>query len=196
MTRPVVIIFARIPRLGVGKRRLARDIGDRAALRASRNMLHTMLRRLRAMRGATRVLAATPDHHTRINAPGFIRITQGGGDLGTRMHNAIRHYPNRPVAIIGSDIPAIEAGDLRAAFRALRGCDAAFGPATDGGYWLVGLAGKRPSAPFARVRWSSEHALADTLENFYGRRIALLRPLDDLDTAPPERQQRPQDRPA
>ena len=58
-----------------------------------------------------------------------------------------------------------------------------FGPATDGGYWLVGYGPRRPQRPFARVRWSGEHALADTLANFRGRRVAFLRPLDDVDTA-------------
>jgi glycosyltransferase A (GT-A) superfamily protein (DUF2064 family) len=58
-----------------------------------------------------------------------------------------------------------------------------FGPAEDGGYWLVGLGPCRPARPFAEVRWSTEHALADTLANFAGRRVALLRTLRDVDTA-------------
>ena len=65
----------------------------------------------------------------------------------------------------------------------LGSADAAFGPAADGGYWLVALSPRRPARPFAAVRWSSEHALADTLANFSGRRIALLRTLHDVDTA-------------
>jgi glycosyltransferase A (GT-A) superfamily protein (DUF2064 family) len=58
-----------------------------------------------------------------------------------------------------------------------------FGPAEDGGYWLVGLGPRRPARPFAAVRWSTAHALADTRRNFHGRRIALLRSLSDVDTA-------------
>ena len=61
--------------------------------------------------------------------------------------------------------------------------DAVFGPAADGGYWLVGLGPRRPARPFAGARWSSQHALADTLANFAGRRIARLRILHDVDTA-------------
>jgi glycosyltransferase A (GT-A) superfamily protein (DUF2064 family) len=87
------------------------------------------------------------------------------------------------VAIIGCDIPAAGASDIAAAFRALGRADAAFGPATDGGYWLVALAPRRPARPFAGVRWSGPHALADTLVNFAGRRVALLRKLRDVDTA-------------
>jgi glycosyltransferase A (GT-A) superfamily protein (DUF2064 family) len=47
----------------------------------------------------------------------------------------------------------------------------------------VALSSRRPARPFTSVRWSSEHALADTLANFAGRRIAMLRTLHDVDTA-------------
>ena len=70
-----------------------------------------------------------------------------------------------------------------AAFRTLGSAHAAFGPAADGGYWLVAMSPRRPAHPFAAVRWSTEHALADTLANFGGRRVALLRTLHDVDTA-------------
>jgi glycosyltransferase A (GT-A) superfamily protein (DUF2064 family) len=58
-----------------------------------------------------------------------------------------------------------------------------FGPADDGGYWLIGLS-RRPRLlrPFAGVRWSTPHALADTLANLRGRPVALLPALSDVDT--------------
>lgn len=159
MSRPVVIIFARVPQLGTVKRRLARDIGARAALRFYRENLTALLRRLRALRSVTRILAVTPDHHPRFKLPGFARIGQGRGDLGARMGQAFRRFPRRPVILIGSDIPGLKAADIRAALRALRGADAVFGPTFDGGYWLIGMAGRRPATPFARVRWSSHMRL-------------------------------------
>lgn len=89
-----------------------------------------------------------------------------------------------PVIIIGADIPAIRAREIAAAFRALRQADAVFGPAGDGGYWLVGLAPRqRAQPPFSNVRWSSPHALADTLRNLQGRRVAILTRKDDVDEA-------------
>jgi glycosyltransferase A (GT-A) superfamily protein (DUF2064 family) len=99
------------------------------------------------------------------------------------MHRACRRIPRGRVAIIGCDIPEASAADVAAAFRALGHADAAFGPATDGGYWLVALGPRRPARPFAAVRWSGPHALADTRANFAGRRVALLRTLRDVDTA-------------
>ena len=57
------------------------------------------------------------------------------------------------------------AADLRVAFRSLGRFDAVFGPAEDGGYWLVALGPRRPAQPFVNARWSTQHALADTLRN-------------------------------
>jgi hypothetical protein len=100
-----------------------------------------------------------------------------------RMQRAFQRFPNGRVAIIGCDIPDAGPQDALAAFHALGCAQAAFGPAADGGYWLVAMSPPRPAHPFASVRWSTEHALADTLANFAGRRIALLRTLHDVDTA-------------
>jgi glycosyltransferase A (GT-A) superfamily protein (DUF2064 family) len=90
--------------------------------------------------------------------------------------------PPGPAVIVGSDIPDITAADIAGAFRALGSNDAVFGPATDGGYWLVGLR-RRPCFfdPFTKVRWSSEYALADTLANLAGKNVAMLRTLSDID---------------
>ncbi|MGE3529984.1 MAG: DUF2064 domain-containing protein, partial [Methyloceanibacter sp.] len=64
----------------------------------------------------------------------------------------------------------------------LGSADAVFGPAPDGGYWLVGLKrSPRVLAPFARVRWSGPHALADTRENLKRSRVALAARLSDVD---------------
>ena len=97
------------------------------------------------------------------------------------MQRALGRY--RRAVLVGSDIPGLGPADIAAAFHALGRADAVFGPAEDGGYWLVGLGPRRPERPFAAVRWSTRHALADTLANFRGRRLALLRRLRDGDTA-------------
>jgi hypothetical protein len=177
------VVFARAPRLGRVKRRLARDIGQRAALRFHMATLIRLLRAMQAERRFRTVLAVTPDH-ARFRLPLSVeRAGQGHGDLGRRMDRAFRRYPRARVALIGCDIPDAGPGDALAAFRALGRADAAFGPAADGGYWLVAMSPRRPARPFAAVHWSSAHALADTLANFGGRRVALLRTLRDVDTA-------------
>jgi rSAM/selenodomain-associated transferase 1 len=179
--KDTAVVFARAPRLGAVKRRLARDIGDRAALRFHVATLTRLLRGLVAVKRFRTVLAITPDR-ARVSFQ-VQQIAQGGGNLGVRMHRLSWRFPRGRIAIIGCDIPDAGPADVLAAFRALGRTDAAFGPAADGGYWLVAMSPRRPARPFARVRWSTEHALADTLANFEGRRVAMLRTLHDVDTA-------------
>jgi hypothetical protein len=179
--RDTVIVFARAPRLGTVKRRLARDIGDRAALRFHVATLTALLRALKASRRFDVVLAVTPDRahvHLPVRIP---HIDQGHGDLGRRMSRALGRY--RRVALMGADIPQAGASDIRTAFRRLGTADAVFGPASDGGYWLIALGPRRPAALFGACRWSTEHALADTLKQFRHHRVGFIRLLSDVDTA-------------
>ncbi len=187
MADQTLILFARAPRLGTVKRRLAREVGAMAALRFHRGQVQRLVRGLGRDRRWRTMLAATPD---RLAARGMrwpagpTCFPQGPGDLGARMDRALRRH--RPFAVlVGSDIPGIRPADIAAAFRALRaGAPAVFGPAEDGGYWLVGFGPRPPAAPFRAVRWSTSDALADTLYNCRGRRPpALVRRLRDVDTA-------------
>ena len=181
--KDTVVVFARAPRLGSVKRRLAAEIGDRAALRFHTGTLLRLLRELAGSRRFRTVLAITPDR-ARPRLPVRVDvIPQGTGDIGRRMDRACRRFRRGRVAIIGCDIPEAGRTDVTAAFQALGYADAVFGPAADGGYWLVALGPRRPARPFANARWSTEHALTDTLANFTGRRVARLRVLHDVDTA-------------
>ena len=91
--------------------------------------------------------------------------------------------PPGPAIIVGSDIPAIRPTQIADAFRQLGRADAVFGPATDGGYWLVGLKrSPKRLTPFARVPWSTEHALDATCANLKGRSVAFAATLGDVDT--------------
>lgn len=180
--KPVLYVFARAPRLGTVKRRLAAGMGARAALCWYRAMLATMLRRLGRDRRYRTVLAITPDHARGPWRRGLPAVPQGRGDLGARMHRLVQRHRRGRVAIVGADIPDLRADDVARAFHRLRGGDACFGPAEDGGYWLVALGPRRPPLPFAGVRWSGPHALADTLVQFRHHRVTLLRRLRDVDS--------------
>lgn len=176
-----LVIFARRPQYGVGKRRLAADVGDLAALRFSRTALAALRRRLARDRRWTTWLAASPDRSADWGG-GLRVIPQGPGDLGQRLSRVLRQLPPGPVVIIGSDTPGVTRADVAVAFLALGSAEAVFGPARDGGYWLVGLRRQpRRAPPFADVRWSSPHALADTLRNLGGLPIRFLREREDVD---------------
>ncbi len=183
-----VVVMARAPRLGAVKRRLALDVGALAAWRFYRHGLAALIRRLGRGRGVggrwRRWLAVTPDRAVRSPWPrAWHVIPQGSGDLGARMGRVLQELPPGPVVIVGSDIPDLGPAHIARAFALLGDHDWVFGPAGDGGYWLIG-ARRRPARrdPFAGVRWSSPHALADTLANLSGARVAFLQELDDVDT--------------
>lgn len=101
------------------------------------------------------------------------------------MGRLLRGMPPGPVCIIGADIPGVTPAHIAQAFNALGRNDAVFGPAMDGGYWLVGLKRARgiPATLFEGVRWSTSDALSDTINTLPGARIALVERLHDVDTA-------------
>ncbi|NQU62052.1 MAG: glycosyltransferase [Rhodospirillales bacterium] len=181
-----LVVFAKAPRLGRVKSRLAEDIGPLGALAFYRRVLIHVTRPLIQDRRWQCWLAVTPD--ASIHADGLwprdcSRISQGPGDLGQRMGGVAEVLPPGPVVIIGADIPAVRPHHINKAFRELGRHDAVFGPADDGGYWLVGLK-RRPvyKQIFQNVRWSTEHALADTVANLApGQTHAVLDTLDDID---------------
>ncbi|CAN1572009.1 glyco_like_cofC, transferase 1, rSAM/selenodomain-associated [Caulobacteraceae bacterium] len=174
-----LVIFARTPAFGVGKRRLAAGAGELATLRFQRFMVADLRRRLGRDRRWRTWLAVTPDRDALGRGDA---LAQGGGDLGVRLRRLLKTLPPGPVVVIGSDTPGVTPADIARAFHALGAADAVFGPAQDGGYWLIGLKRTpRRRDPFEGVRWSTAHALADTLANLDGRPVTRLRTLEDID---------------
>jgi rSAM/selenodomain-associated transferase 1 len=185
-----LVIFARAPQVGRVKRRLARGIGATAAAHFYRAILARQIRLLSKDGRWIVWLFVTPDtaldHPAWRSAPGVRTRRQGQGDLGQRMKLPFRLLPPGPVVLIGSDIPAISPVHIARAFRLLGRHDLVFGPASDGGFWLVGARRSRPlpRSLFAHVRWSTQHALADTQRSIPpGSSVALADTLDDVDDA-------------
>ncbi len=165
MNSKQVIIFARAPRLGVGKRRLARDVGDRVAY----DFYEANLRRLILALSCgdwqlhISVVSESEQHH-----PLFENLSttvQPEGDIGQRMFAVLAHFSGSHRVIVGSDIPALDRAHVIRAFNSLDTHQLVFGPAEDGGFWGVGCSqGYLPNSDFMRgVRWSSSYTLADTI---------------------------------
>lgn len=182
--RPQLVVFVKEPQAGRVKTRLGRGIGTTRATAFYRHTTATVLARLGADPRWRTVLAVSPDAALASRAwPASIeRVGQGRGDLGQRLERVMDGLPPGPVVIVGTDIPEIRPSHIAAALKQLGCADAVFGPAADGGYWLVGLK-RRPRVPraFRSVRWSSEHALSDTRANLEGRRVGMLGHLTDVD---------------
>lgn len=183
-----MVVMLKEPRPGRVKTRLAEGIGKVGAAWWFRHQSARLIRRLEDPRWRL-VLAVAPDAvglASRVWTPRPARIAQGGGDLGSRMTRVFRSLPPGPVCIVGSDVPGIERVHVARAFAALGGHDAVLGPAPDGGYWLIGMkrSAALPRDLLAGVRWSTEHAMADTEAALAPRRIAhaaILRDVDHVD---------------
>lgn len=184
---PQLFIMLKQPNAGRVKTRLGKGMGMTAAAWWFRHQSSWLIRTLSNDVRWQTVLAVAPDVvglSSRVWPKHLARWAQGPGDLGRRMGKIFRHADAGPVVIIGADIPAITPDLINQAFRALARHDVVIGPAPDGGYWLIGM--KRGAKPVARsifkdVRWSSEHALADTLKSIGVDDVAYLPVLQDID---------------
>lgn len=171
------------PRPGKVKTRLGRGIGLVPAAWWFRHQVRRLFRRLRGPRWDL-ILAVSPDAEglsSRVWPFDLPRLSQGHGDLGDRMSGVFRRLSG-PVCIIGADIPGITPAKIADAFKSLGPADAVFGPAPDGGYWLIGLrTGFRPAGLLDDVRWSGPHALEDSIASLGNARVAKVATLQDVD---------------
>lgn len=184
-SRVRLILFAKAPVGGGVKTRLARDIGMAAATAWYRRAFIRTMNMLDQAQ-LDHEIAAAPSAAVLRNASGVRGrfATQAAGDLGRRMALAARRASG-PSLIFGVDIPALTPAILRTARDALQRHDLVLGPARDGGFYLVGV--RSPAHVFGLydgVRWSSEHAMADTLANAPKHwRTFFLPILNDVDEA-------------
>src|SRR5438874_3754289 len=188
MSEEKLIVFVKAPRPGAVKTRLAKAIGAPAARSAYCHLVETLVNQLQGLSGVE--LCFSPDdaanevlHWLK---EGWTIHPQGNGDLGQRLQSAFHrafHAGAKCVAIIGSDCPAVRVEDIREAWGGLETHDVVLGPATDGGYWLIGLRQLQPNL-FRGVQWSTENVFAATIQRVRhaGLSLHLLRELVDVDT--------------
>ncbi len=187
-----LLIFAKAPRPGRVKTRLASRLGAERAAQVHRELVRHSLATLDGGAAWTTQLWCAPDtahpffqacrRHHRLSLH-----CQQGADLGQRMHHALaaalRH--NSAALLIGSDCPYLTRRYVEEALDALRqGNDAVLAPARDGGYVLIGLRRPQP-ALFEDIPWGGPAVLASTRERFRqtGLRWRELPSLEDIDEA-------------
>jgi uncharacterized protein len=182
-----LVIMVKLPVAGRVKTRLARDVGTVRATMFYRHAMREVVMRLSRQPFWRTMLIVDPDCGTASGMlpPSPERLGQGRGDLGVRMQRPMRMLPPGPVCLIGTDVPDISVADVRHAFRLLGGHDAVFGPAEDGGFWLVGLRrSPRVIDPYrGRVPWSRPYTLERTLANLSGARVGFTTRHHDVDSA-------------
>ncbi|HEX9079949.1 MAG TPA: TIGR04282 family arsenosugar biosynthesis glycosyltransferase [Desulfuromonadaceae bacterium] len=186
-----LVIFAREPVPGRVKTRLAGAMGDPAAAELYAAMLADVLEQAVAIPGVRPFLFWDCGATNIPVLPGPLpgeQFIQEGDDLGRRMANAFGRTFGRgfdACCIIGSDSPDLPPAYIRRAFELLeRGAgDAVFGPADDGGYYLIGL--RRPCPGLLEeIAWGTSEVLEASLERArgLGLRTSLLEPWYDIDT--------------
>ncbi|MGW1454777.1 TIGR04282 family arsenosugar biosynthesis glycosyltransferase [Salegentibacter agarivorans] len=183
-TEALLIIFTRNPEPGKVKTRLAKDVGDITAFKIYNFLLEHTVSVTRNLAVSKEVyysegIAQNDIWETEI----FTKKLQQGEGLGERMKNAFEEgfkngYQN--IIIIGSDLYDFQQEDLEKAFQLLQEKDAVIGPATDGGYYLLGMNQLLP-AVFEDKKWGTSSVLEDTLKDLKGKNIGLLEARNDVD---------------
>ena len=187
---PVIALLLKAPIVGAVKTRLAAAVGPVAATRVYTQLAEKQVRALPAAWPATVHYDPSGSGAAMLRWLGPLRtelgfIPQCAGDLGQRLAAAFAaEFARGAAAVIaaGGDCPGLDEAVLLAARQALAQSDVVLGPATDGGYYLIGL--KRPCPGlFRNIAWSTPAVLAQTREKI---RVAALTsselpPLDDVD---------------
>ena len=180
----LLIIFARNPEKGKVKTRLAKDIGEKAALEIYKFLLNHTYSITKDLTVDKVIFYADAFPKRDIFAPEiFSKKLQKGNGLGEKMENAFRDAFSenyKRVILIGSDLPDLTKADLEDAFLQLKKSDVVIGPAKDGGYYLIGMKSLN-SKVFKNKAWSTASVLKSTLEDFKKVDLKLLSTLNDVD---------------
>ncbi|HEY8478371.1 MAG TPA: TIGR04282 family arsenosugar biosynthesis glycosyltransferase [Spirillospora sp.] len=179
-----LIVIAKEPVPGRVKTRLTPGYTAAEAARLAEAALADTLATVARTPAGARVLALRGNPGPWL-PPGVRVVPQRGGGLDERLAHAFDDaYAGRPLVLIGMDTPQVTTALLERAGRALEDGDAVFGPAADGGFWLLGL--RRPDAALLRgAPMSSSRTGRVVLDRLCGAglTVAMLPRLTDVDTA-------------
>ncbi|MDT8272122.1 MAG: TIGR04283 family arsenosugar biosynthesis glycosyltransferase [Desulfomonilia bacterium] len=187
----LLIIFTRYPVSGTTKTRLIPALGAQGAADLQREMTLRILAMARTLGLKHGILVeihhegGTQSQMEKAFGHDFTYVLQESGDIGKKMERAFEKAFEKgmeQVVLIGSDCPGITGEHLMQAFSCLDVTDAVFGPAHDGGYYLMGLKQRSPMM-FRNIPWGSDEVLSTTLESAHslGLSARMLEPLSDVD---------------
>jgi rSAM/selenodomain-associated transferase 1 len=189
-----VLLFTRFPELGRVKTRLIPTLGETVTTNLHRRMTERMHK-----------LLACGSSEPQSQWQGRICYTGGSlammqswlgdalpfeeqepGDLGQRIYSAMTasfERGNTKVVVIGSDCPDLSTKHLNEAFGALEQISLVIGPATDGGYYLLGLRDQVTPTLFENIAWGTEGVFQQTLDRAKqtAHSVAVLTSLQDVD---------------
>ena len=185
MNNNLIIVFVRTPELGKVKTRLAKAIGDQAALTIYKLLLkHTATVLHELSFDKVVYYSEKIENNDFWKASLFEKKLQKGADLGERMQHAFETAFDRgykKVLIIGSDLFELTSTLIISALEALETYDISIGPSLDGGYYLLGMKELHP-AVFKNKKWGTDSVLENTLQDLKQQNVKLLEALNDIDT--------------
>lgn len=184
MTDALVIVFVKNIKLGTVKTRLAKTIGDFGAFEVYSELVKITEKATEELDIDKRIYFSNAVVDTKWKNE--FKTVQHGPDLGERMLNAFKEgfeAGYKRIVLIGSDLPDINSTHIKKGIEALATSDVVFGPAEDGGYYLVGLS-KMNTAIFTNKPWSQSNLLEQTLQELHNNNVTVstLETLNDIDT--------------
>jgi len=168
-----LLVFARLPLHGTVKTRLAAELGHDRALELYEAMLRDLLTSIGAPTRETEIECLwppTPHANGALLRRAFADhavAMQTGADLGVRLSMAFSErfffHRTRKIIAIGADDPTLPRALIDHAFALLDSCDYTLGPATDGGYYLIGCrAASFDPRVFEDIDWGTPSVYATT----------------------------------
>ena len=193
VSQVLLVQFAKAPRLGCVKTRMqpyltkeqSLSLHKQLVLKTSEQLCQSGVGDIQLFIDGP-VTADTITQMTTHSSEEIVIKNQRGKDLGAKMLNAfVESFETYPyVILVGSDCPFIDKAYLNAAVRALSsGYQMVVGPAEDGGYVLIGLAGKAHASLFEGVLWGTDRVFDQTRERVHrlGWSMKILPVLSDID---------------
>lgn len=187
MSKNALIIIAKYPEEGTVKTRLKGVLSDQERLKLYVTLLTHTVEKLKAIRGVNTFIAFAPEgSHEYFSQFNVGLISLHKGDLGIRMFEAFKEVFDKgyqKAALVGADIPDLSASIILSAMNILSDNDLVYGPAKDGGYYLVGMS-RLIREVFEDVPWSSDQTLKKSIlkAEQYNYSVDFTETLSDIDT--------------
>jgi rSAM/selenodomain-associated transferase 1 len=180
----LIIVFAKNPELGKCKTRLAKSIGSEKALEVYKELIKHTAKIISNVSASRAVFYSEKIQKNDFwDDSQFHKSVQSSGHLGEKMQAAFEWgfaQGYSKICIVGSDLFELETSDFEKAFLELEQKDLVFGPANDGGYYLMGMSTFYKEA-FLEKAWSTETVLKQTLKDLKNQNIAFLKTKTDID---------------
>lgn len=184
MSKTLLIVFVKNIILGKVKTRLAKTVGDNLAFDVYKELVDITENCSKKVNADKHIYFS--DVVINGKWSNDLKFVQKGETLGDRMENAFNYgftLGYQKIVLIGSDLPDISPKIIDDGFSSLEKTDTVFGPAEDGGYYLVGMR-KQHNFIFKNKPWSESCLLEKTLNQLKEKDVGfvLLKTLNDIDT--------------